>query len=224
LLDDFDANTYDSYKEMSQDKNKNHIDLQKQMLQYNDEKNDPFRCISIGDAVFPDKDTQLVGLLKIVSCDRNKEVLITDNRQIQAETIRGELLDGAAFADTAITIDTDLQKISLIKKLSVKEIIDACNIFYWSEFKEEYERFYKNILDGSTNSIDKLRKKLEIAAEEKNQFIIRVGRWSQVEFVTLREGFRRPYTKRAGTTRTVFNYKGQFVPMGWCLMTVKEMV
>jgi CRISPR-associated protein Csm5 len=226
----------DAYKAIPRNTKDN--ELQRNLLHYNDAKNDPFRCISIGDTIFPAKNTQLVGLLKNISCDKKGETLFPiEKLQIQAESIRGELLDGAASAETTITIDTDLQAVSIpgkhgqppsrITRISLEKIIEACNVFYFDEFKSEYDHFYKNIVDGSTGIIDKLKKKLEIAAGEKNQFIIRVGRWSQVEFVTMNENFRKPDTKRGeknmgGTTRTVFSYKGQFVPMGWCLMTVKD--
>jgi CRISPR-associated protein Csm5 len=110
----------------------------------------------------------------------------------------------------------------------MEEIVEACNSFYRDEFNSEYEKFYKNIVDGTTGIIEELRKKLEAASQEKNQFVLRLGRWSQVEFVTHDENFRKPDTKRHdrdmgwGNTRTVFSYKGQFVPMGWCVMTIKE--
>jgi CRISPR-associated protein Csm5 len=230
-LDDLDDAAYKDMARETDDKK-----LQKKLLRYNDEKNDPFRCIAIGDSAFPAKDTQLVGLLKNVFCDKNGESLFSlDKLQIQAESIRGELLGGAAAAGTSITIDTDLQGASFpgqppsrITTVSMENIVEACNCFYWNEFDDEYKKFYRNIVDGTTDRVETLKKKLEAASKEKNQFILRLGRWSQVEFVTLDENFRKPDTKRKGkdmgwgNTRTVFSYNGQFVPMGWCIMTLQE--
>ncbi|MFP3091134.1 type III-A CRISPR-associated RAMP protein Csm5 [Treponema sp. TIM-1] len=219
----------------------NESKVQKKVLDYDDAKNDPFRCISIRDSAFSAKDTQLVGLLKNISGNKTKDTLFSlDKLQIQAEVIRGELLEGAASAETSITIDTDLQAVSFpgkygqspsrITKLSMENIVESCNYFYWDEFKSEYEKFYKNVVDGTTGIIEELKKKLETALKEKDRFIIRLGRWSQVEFVTLNENFRKPEIRRrerdlgSGNTRTVFSYNGQFVPIGWCIMTIKETV
>lgn len=228
----------DTYKTML--KNIHDNELQRKLLVYDDAKNDPFRCISISDSVFPAKDTQLVGLLKNISYNKSKDSLLSlDKLQIQAESIRGELLDGVASAETSITIDTDLQGVSFpvkygspsrITRLSMNEIIGSCNNFYWDEFRNEYKKFYENIVDGSTGVIEKLKQKLETASKEKDRFIIRLGRWSQVEFVTFNENFRKPDVTRngrdvgAGNTRTLFSYNGQFVPMGWCVITIKETV
>ena len=64
-----------------------------------------------------------------------------------------------------------------------------------------------------------------------NSFVIRVGRWSQVEFVTFGSDFRSPKTspgkggkpKGWGGTRTLFDYNGQYLPMGWCKCTIKPL-
>jgi CRISPR-associated protein Csm5 len=235
-LDDLEDAEYKAIPKNIQDD-----ELQRKLLRYDDAKNDPFRCISIGDAVFSAKDTQLVGLLKNIS--RNKEgdsLFSLDKMQIQAEVLRGELLEGAASADTSMAVDRDLQDLpfsvkygqppSRISGISMQNILESCNSFYWDEFKSEYKNFYKNVVDGTTDIIEELKKKLETALSEKDRFIIRLGRWSQVEFVTFNENFRKPDTKRkgsavgAGNTRTLFSYHEKFVPMGWCVITIKESV
>jgi CRISPR-associated protein Csm5 len=228
-LDDLDDAAYHDIDREVKDTRKVMDDtkVQKKLLHYDDAKNDPFRCVLIRDAAFKAKDTQLVGLLKNISCDKSGESLSAlDKLQIQAEAIRGELLEGTACAETTIALDRDLQGASGITQITMQELVTACNLFYWDEFQKEYKQFYQHVLDGSTDIIEQLRKKLEAAAQEKNQFMLRLGRWSQVEFVTL--ATRKPDTRRNGKdmgwgkTRTVFSYKGQFVPMGWCIMTIKE--
>lgn len=176
----------------------------------------------------------MTGLLKNISRDKTSEELIgIDKLQIQAEVLRGTLLDGKnVFAETQISIDTDLQAARFPKDnkkiipLSMQEIIESCNDFYWSAFQEEYDRFYKNSTDDSSRIIRELKQILD-TSRSKNQCILRVGRWSQVEFVTLEESFRNPKTpmrngkkQESGNTRTVFDYNGQHVPMGWCVLTV----
>jgi CRISPR-associated protein Csm5 len=181
---------------------------------------------------------QLVGVLKNISVDNTGELTALDKLQIQAEVIRGTLLDGKASAETQIGIDTDLQKEPFsvnrnsdpqkIAPISFQNIFDACNYFYKREFEKEYDWFYKDAVEG-IDRIIKLKAQLEDAVKTPNQCIIRVGRWSQVEFVTFEEAFRNPKTpmrdgkkQGSGNTRTVFDYDGQYVPLGWCVLTVKE--
>jgi CRISPR-associated protein Csm5 len=212
--------------------------LQESILNYSDAKNDPFRCVMFSDCSFS-ANAQLVGVLKNISVDNTSGDLIAlDKLQIQAEVIRGTLLDGKASAETQIGIDADLQKEPVavnrndppqkISPVSFQNLFDACNYFYMREFEKEYDWFYKDAVEG-IDAIIKLKKQLEDAVKTPNQCIVRVGRWSQVEFVTLEEAFRNPKTpmrdgkiQGAGNTRTVFDYDGQYVPMGWCVLTMKK--
>ena len=214
-------------------------ELQRQLLGYSDAKNDPLRAVSIPDCSFKAGGTQLVGGLKLVSFNKQTESLDPLETQIQAEVIKGELLGGSAVSELCISIDAKLQKANFakrredkpeyIKTITFEDIHKSCNDFYMDEFKEEYDKFYKNIYDGTEELIVKLKKRLEEAIA-KGQFIIRVGRWSQVEFVTYKEGFRKPETKKDrfgkplgyGGTRTLFDYDGKYVPMGWCVLSEKE--
>jgi CRISPR-associated protein Csm5 len=177
-------------------------------------------------------------VLKNISVDNTGELTALDKLQIQADGSRGTLLDGKASAETQIGIDTDLQKESFavnrnsepqkISSISFKNIFYACNYFYKREFDKEYDWFYKDAAEG-IDKIIKLKAQIEAAVKTPNQCIIRVGRWSQVEFVTLEEAFRNPKTpmrngkkQGSGNTRTVFDYDGQYVPLGWCVLTAKE--
>jgi CRISPR-associated protein Csm5 len=223
---------YESLKQENRERR-----LQESILKYSDAKNDPFRCVMLSDCAFS-ANAQLVGVLKNISVDNTGELTALDKLQIQAEVIRGTLLDGKASAETQIGIDTDLQKEPFtvnrnsepqkISSISFQNIFNACNYFYKREFDKEYDWFYKDAVAG-IDKIIKLKAQLEAAVKTPNQCIIRVGRWSQVEFVTLEEAFRNPKTpmrngkkQGSGNTRTVFDYDGQYVPLGWCVLTVKE--
>jgi CRISPR-associated protein Csm5 len=219
--------------------------MQKELLDYSNERDDPFRAVLLSDCSFKATGTQLVGGLKIVKFDKHAETLEPVGTQIQAEVIKGELLGGKASAELIITIDTDLQAVPFqvkdryhekqrelkrIKTISFQDICNACNSFYWSEFRNEFKNYhYQDLYDGSEAIIVELKKRLEEAVNSKSQFIIRVGRWSQVEFVTFEDKFRKPKTKKDkrgnplpwGTTRTLFDYDGKFVPMGWCVLSLK---
>ena len=213
--------------------------LQHRLLGFDDPKNDPFRTVLIEDTVFEPKNTQLVGLLKNISASNDE--LIPLQLQLQAEVLRGTLIGGSAKAYTHLIIDEGLQRASIAenkgkknkafrfnKAISMGDIAAACNIFFWDEFDSEYKKFYKNAASG-TDIIVNLRTQLDAASSTKGSFIVRVGRWSQVEFVTLEEKFRRPKvqtkggkSRESGTTRTVFDYDGEYVPLGWCKCTYTE--
>ena len=80
------------------------------------------------------------------------------------------------------------------------------------------------------DTIVELKKIIDaIPDDSENEFLLRIGHWSQVEFVTLEENFRNPKTPVRkgkvmpyGTSRIVLNYNGQYLPMGWCKCTVEK--
>ena len=206
--------------------------IQKELLDFKDAKNDPFRALQFGDCVFDGRGTQIVGALKNIKTDRDGEVVEHNTSQILAEAIKGYFLRNGTDANLAgearFALDVDLaEEKAVSKKITIQDIVNACNDFYWREFKTEYEKFYKNACGSECDAITKLHKELKAVAEDaqkQNEFIIRVGRWSQVEFVTFDENFRFPKTRRGkdgkplpyGKTRTVFNYDGLYLPLGWC--------
>ena len=206
--------------------------IQKELLDFKDAKNDPFRALQFGDCVFDGGGTQIVGALKNIKPDRSGEVAEHNTSQILAEAIKGYFMHNGTGANLAgearFALDVDLaEEKAVSKKITIQDIVNNCNDFYWREFKTEYEKFYKNACGSECDAITKLHKELKAVAEDaqkQNEFIIRVGRWSQVEFVTFDENFRSPKTRRGkdgkplpyGKTRTVFNYDGLYLPLGWC--------
>jgi CRISPR-associated protein Csm5 len=145
--------------------------------------------------------------------------------QIFAEMIKGYLLDCSKSVESTITIDEDLQNIKggVSKHISINDIIKSCNSFYLKQFTEEYDKFYANKMNR-VKIIDSLYDEIDSISKSKNQFVIRVGRWSQCEAMTYQPPFRKPKTdddKSFGATRTVLNYDGEFVPLGWCKCTIK---
>jgi len=241
LLDLSDDNYKSLHKNFEQERESGKFEskMQKELLGYKDAKNDPFRAVLFSDCLFKYADTQLTGGLDMVSVNKKTGNLESIGAQIQAEVLRGELLGGKAVSELCITINDKLQKTSFStqreeqpkrnKTITFKDICKSCNDFYWSEFQNEYNKFFKDVSDGSEKLITKLKGKLETAVKADGQFIIRVGRWSQVEFVTFDDNFRKPLTKKDkfgkplgyGGTRTLFDYDGKYAPMGWCILTEK---
>ncbi len=197
-------------------------------------KLDPFRCVEISDCEFSAKN-QIVGKMRNAKIDKFKKELVFNDMQIIAEAISGKLLKKESTSVFNLRINEDLQNVELNNgfcinmQIDLEKIISACNFFFKKEFNEEYQKFYKDAYDG-VDEIFELKKIINSIPENStNEFLIRVGRWSQVESVTFEENFRNPKTpvKKGkvmpfGTSRTVFNYDGQYLPMGWCKCTVEE--
>lgn len=236
LTDDAYDNQTDRFDKLSNDKAKERFDsdLQKALLgNFRDAKEDPFRTVEISDCKFPSRSSQIVGVLKNISLERGTQAIVAiDKLQIQAEAIKGMYMNTHQTGTAQIRINTDLQSVKngVAKRISLQDIVKSCNSFYITQFRNEYDKFYEDTVDDTCEMIVKLKKYLEdIVNANKNEFIIRVGRWSQVEFVTFGKDFRTPKTREIrgkklpyGTTRTVFNYDGQYLPMGWCKCTVTE--
>jgi CRISPR-associated protein Csm5 len=227
LLDDYDACRNNKAKERFENK------LQSVLLNdYRDAKNDPFRCVEFGDCSFPAKNSQLVGVLKNISKNKSSgSIHSLDKLQIQAEVIKGSMMSTYAEGLSIIRINSDLQDTQQVtRSITMKDIIESCNTFYLTQFSNEYENFYSESVDTECDLIMQLKKTLTDITEAKNNtFILRVGRWSQVEFVTFGSDFRNPKTREVrgqklgyGGTRTVFNYDGQYLPLGWCKCEVTE--
>ena len=216
--------------------------IQQELLRFSDAKNDPFRTVQIADCVFESKGTQCVGIIKNVKYDRrNEETVVHNSSQIQAEVIKGYFMENSSeinlCGESRLILNCDLTDAQISEKIIFKrikalDIIKACNSFYFAEFENEYKKHYKDAYNSECNLITDLYKELKSIVDKNNsnEFIIRVGRWSQVEFVTYEDDFRNPKTPKKngkimpyGTTRWVFNNDGQYFPLGWCKCTLTSM-
>ena len=235
LLYDVSDENYEELKDnfvYTKDKKKFDSILQKKLMNdYSDAKRDPFRSIEILDCTFEGKGTQQVGVLKNIS-SKNNRITALDKMQMMAETIKASMDGAEVKAVSKVRINEGLQNIndSVSMKISIKKIIESCNEFYMTQFDNEYEKFYNNTDDLKCDKIAELKEKLnDIVKSNSNSCIIRIGRWSQVEFVTFGGDFRTPKTRIVrgkplgyGGTRTVFNADGDYLPMGWCKCTFEE--
>lgn len=225
----------DEYTMVSNLKNLKDDKMQKELLgKYKDAKQDPFRAVEIADCSFEGKGTQMVGLIKNVKKGKDNELEEHNTSTLQAEVIKGELCskETSVLGIANMRINSELTRIELpekviSKKVTKEVIIKSCNSFYLKTFKEDYNKFYKDAVD-KVDSITQLHKKLKEIADpqinpQTNSFIIKVGRWSQVEYVTYGHDFRNPTAKKGwGGTRWLFNNDGQYLPLGWCKCTIEE--
>lgn len=182
--------------------------------------NDPLRCIAISDCMFVNNKIQTVGALQIV----NEFLEEKNNSQIFAEVISGKLMEKSFTEEFIISIDKDMQKSRnprnneryIKKPFSMEDIQGECNYFFGENFLQEYNHFYRKANSEKFELIHNLKQQIERIREEENSFIIRLGRWSQFEFVTLYDK-----SKKIGKSRTLFDFNGQYLPMGWCKCTIE---
>ena len=166
--------------------------------------------------------------MKNISTLKNGELKAIEKLQIQVEAILGSIIGSDKISESVLRINEKLQNLNGVsRRITADTIINFCNEFYIKQFEDEYEYFYKNAYD-KVDLISKLKIILSNSIKEKNTFIVRVGRFSQLEFVTMEESFRaywdtkKKSIKQNGETRTVFDYDGQYIPLGWCKCKVEE--
>ena len=200
-------------------KNKN---FQNDLFDMSNANTDPLRCISVSDCMFVNNKMQTVGALQII----NEFLSEKNNSQIFAEVISGKLMEECVSEEFFISIDKDIQasinpktnERYIKKSFSMKDIHDECNYFFGENFLQEYSHFYQKANSEKFELIHNLKKQIDKIREKENSFIIRLGRWSQFEFVTLYDE-----KKKMGKSRTLFDYNGQYLPMGWCKCTIKPL-
>lgn len=236
LRDEIDDDSYNELDSM-QNKEKNEKQIQNMILQIlkedkgNDAQKDPFRCVEISDSIFSAR-SQLVGQMMNAKINKATNELDFVSMQIIAETIPGILAGNKTSANFVLRINEDLQNLKsdefhINKKIDLKEIAKSCNAFFKEQFAYEYKKFYQKAYDG-IDKIVELKKAIDsIDENDENKFLLRLGRWSQVEYVTL-DDFKNPKTPTrkgktmpAGTTRTLFDLDGQYLPLGWVVCKVE---
>lgn len=200
-------------------------DLQKDVFGYHDPKNDPFRDLIVRDFLVKGKKAEMVTKMEIYKRDKMAGGWEYLSMQLFAEIIRGKLLGGDATGASTLLIDTDHQDIrGEYKKwrpprytFSYDDIVTACNHFYRNEFEEEWDKFYLPSDDGDLREMgERLRQEMEKIDPNKGSFLLRIGRFSQVESMTLEPPLRKPWNKKGyGKTRTLALYGNRHAPLGW---------
>ena len=184
-----------------------------------DARRDPFRVLKISDVYLSDEFFQVGevlnarvnekrGKVETVKIQMFKEVLLGEvnlNREVEFEgEIRiDEILSEAKYkgAETGGKIEKWIKR-----NLSKDYLIRACNNFYLGEFERE-RKFFEFAVDMG-DVLDKIGR---ILRPSKDEFVIRVGRFSGITAVTVDE-IRQPHNRKWGKTKNL--YEGRF-PMGW---------
>lgn len=212
-------------------------DLQRWALDFKVPNDDPFRTISIGDCHFPPQGNQLIGRMLHYKPDRQGFGSF-DSISIQAEVISGVLSGGSAQGMTDFRIEDELEnyrapeygtlKLKAHRKIidtpvSAQELWESCDSFYGKAFDDEFNKFFHDAPDDSLYRSAQNLADLVDSLKSSNEHLIRIGRWSHVESVTLEEPFRRPFGRRGyGRTRTLLEYEGAYLPMGWCAFRLEK--
>jgi CRISPR-associated protein Csm5 len=207
---------------------KNEKYFEKDLIGYNDAKQDPFRCLKISDAplenannVFvdevksfnPKKDTQASSIQ--IFCEQLYSLLDSENVFAVGELAVDELLPKKTYFDKRKTLTAK----AVTREITCEQIAGACRKFYLDNMKWELEKFYKG-----SEKYRYCEPLLDIKYAD-NEFPLRLGRFNHCEAVTV-PNLRRPKTRKGpdgnylpwGTTRTTSND----VPMGWVKVTLKE--
>lgn len=186
---------------------------------FNNIQKDPFRVLKISDTEPFNKDsifiTQTANYHK-----NNKEIEQFLNFQIITEYISNGYSSSFILDINENFLGTDIKAISPESKkknnrnikfkelFNIEKIAEACNKFYMDKLENDYNNYFQQI-------IDKLIDKEEIKSKvdtKNNEFLIRIGRFSQFESVTmdkLRESDELLHTRML----VLFNNK--YYPAGW---------
>jgi CRISPR-associated protein Csm5 len=199
-------------------KPKNHREeneFEAKVLGYKDAKNDPFRGIKIKDGYLP-HDSTIIREVRNVS-KRNGGRLQANNIQIICEVTHSFVTGRNVDFETEISFDDALFSTNFLsKKITLEQIVESCTSFYRDKMEKEHIKFYKNTESErySTMLLD--------TPLDKNSFILRIGRFSGVESVTL-DNYRNPKLPgnktQWGTTR---NLVEEIFPMGWVKVSIDE--
>jgi CRISPR-associated protein Csm5 len=194
------------------------IDVENNLLKIknNNAKFDPFRSLSITDIKLNGNCPILVGMVINKRLENNRLSDSSKSWQMFYE-VTNSLLSSFDYEDNMISDIGEIrindiinEKLNFYKKITLDDIKEACNSFYIEKAKNEFDKFFKN--DGSYFSI-LLSNIQEIY---KNQFILRLGKFSQFEFITL-DNFNEIKPKVRERSRNILEDK---FPLGWIKISI----
>ncbi|MGB9687057.1 MAG: type III-A CRISPR-associated RAMP protein Csm5 [Rectinema subterraneum] len=212
--------------------------FQSRAMLFSAPNDDPLRALAIGDCTFAPKGTQLVSAMIMYHLSPNYDDPFSNKAAIFAEVLKGELIDGSPTEASCDFIIHDELFSAIIppntralekrkgqklyqKPIGLEEILEACDTFYNRAFDSEYNRLIKSSNEVVKMGADALADRID-SIQERGEHLIRIGRWSHVESVTV-EGYRRPKSDKGyGKTRTFLQYNDNYYLMGWCAFSVEK--
>ena len=181
-------------------------------IRYRDAKGDPFRALKICDSMLEEKNITVSEVKNVARIHRND--LQKKSIQMVCEICDATLKGTPVEFQTKFTIDDTVYLSSFLSfKFSKNQIIRCCNDFYRLKMEDEHKKFFRG------TDVEEFSAKLLKTPLNDDSFLLRIGRFSGVESVTL-DTYRNPRPpgrKRVwGTTRNLAQGK---YPMGWVKAT-----
>jgi CRISPR-associated protein Csm5 len=182
--------------------------FESKVLGYKDAKNDPFRGIKIRDTTLQN-DSTIIRNVRNVS-RKNGGKLQSNNIQIFCEVSHSSITGKSIYFEIEIIFDKELFSTHFLSKILTKEgIAKSCSEFYRDKMEYEHKKFYQN------SEVELCSTQLLNTKFDNESFLLRIGRYSGVESVTL-DNYRNPKPPGNktvwGTTR---NLAEGIYPMGW---------
>ncbi len=180
-----------------------------------DARDDPFRCLKVRDAHLKADDTIV---RRVVNVSKKKGGPLRENNiQIICEMTHSSLTGKEVVFHTGLLIDDKLAATGFTAKtFSIGDIVECCRAFYDNKVKKEHDKFYRG--SEVEEFSERLIKTLDTLG--KDEFLLRVGRFSGVESVTL-DIYRNPRPPGRKTTwGTSRNLAEGLYPMGWIKATI----
>ncbi|GAF99069.1 unnamed protein product, partial [marine sediment metagenome] len=161
-------------------------------------------------------DSTIISQVRNVTKDRSGN-LQPNNIQLICEVTYSRVSGKSIEFESKLTIDSNLFSTNyLSRSFAIEQIGEACNSFYKDKLRMEDEKFY------NTSAISDISNSLLKEEVGNDSFLIRLGRFSGVESVTI-DNYRnpRPPGKKGiwGTSRNLVEMK---YPLGWIKISVQE--
>lgn len=187
--------------------------FESKVLGYKDAKNDPFRGVKIRDKSL-ENDSTVIREIRNVS-KGNGGALKTNDIQMIYEITHSVITGNPIGFQTEIIFDEELFSTNFLStNLTGEQIVKLCTEFYTYKMENEHTKFYQH------TEVENFSKHLLDTSIDKNSFLLRIGRFSGVESVTL-DRYRNPKPpgkkKTWGNTR---NLAEGIYPMGWMKLTL----
>lgn len=179
-----------------------------------DPKKDPFRAIKISDGFLSLNSTII---LKIVNVSKDKFGKLKSLKIQMLNEVTHSYISGKNIEfETELIVDNNLQQTHFLKTIiDIESIKELCNSFYQTKIVDEDKNFYQR------TSLERFSHDLCVQKFENNSFLIRLGRFSGVENVTL-DKYRDPNVPKGkgwGKTKNICEMK---YPLGWLKITFEE--
>ena len=144
------------------------------------------------------------------------------------DCILGRLTEGHSKFKGVLTVQL---KEGMQNGLELGKLVSNCNMFYRRKFEEEYDKVIAGLIGREGEEyFDKYSELSRIvkAPRKEGEFLLRIGRYSQREFVTYGNDLRfvkstKNDNPKWGATRTMMLDVDSYIPLGWCLCNLNPL-